>query len=431
MGGMVLPGESREVIELSRTMVDTPGIPDALNREARDILRSTPLVDGHNDTPWRIRKRFGGRLDRVDFRCTSTLDPPMHTDLGRLREGGVGAQFWSLFVPLDETSAPGPQGVLEEIDFVRRLVARYPDDLELALTAEDVERIHAAGRIACLMGVEGGQCINDSLAVLRMFHLAGARYMTLAQWSSPAWADAATARPRHGGLTPFGREVIREMNRLGMMVDLSHVSRKTMHDALDVSTAPVICSHSGARSVCGHPRNVPDDVLTRMRDQGGLVMVVFSRYFTSDAARAWDAEQDAQKARLDSLFIGDPERAETGLAHWLEENPPPVVTVADVADHVDHIRAVAGIDHVGIGSDFDGIEQAPRGLEDVSRLPWLLAELLRRGYRRDEVEKVAGRNALRVMRRVSDVAEALQRTCTPSEATRDELDAGMEAAETS
>lgn len=415
-------GRSSATAKSLRAMQTCDAIPPELIDEARRILREVPLVDGHNDTPWRVRKRFAGHLDRLDFRSTRELDPPMHTDLRRMREGGVGAQFWSLFVPLEGSCEGGPQAVLEEMDFVRRLVARYPEDLELAVTAEDVIRIHSAGRIACLMGVEGGQCINNSLGVLRMFHLAGARYMTLAQWNNTDWADAATDRPVHGGLTPFGREVVREMNRCGLMVDLSHVSRQAMHDALDVSVAPLICSHSGARAVCGHPRNVPDDVLERIRAQGGMVMVNFSRYFASDAMRLWDADCDAEKARLESCFIGDPDRVETEMAQWRDAHPGPVVTLAHIADHVDHIRRVAGIDHVGIGSDFDGIEQGPQGLEDVSRFPWLLAELLRRGYTRSEVEKVAGLNTLRVMGRVAEVADRLQRSGEASEATQSSLD---------
>ncbi len=383
--------------------------------EISDLLRAVPLVDGHNDAPWAIRDRFSDHLSRFDFHDTSRLEKPMQTDLDRMRAGGVGAQFWSVWVPTDLSGGEAVTTVLEQIDLVHRLIQRYPDDLELALTADDVRRIHREGRIASLIGVEGGHSINDSLAVLRQLWALGARYMTLTHWSDTDWADAATDAPRHGGLTPFGEAVVREMNRLGMMVDLSHVSEETMRDALAVSRAPVIFSHSDAFALDPHPRNVPDDVLRLVAANGGIVMATFAPAFLSgDAARRW-AAATGEEARLKALYPGDPERAERELQSWLDTHPAPEVTVAAVADHIEHIRDVAGIDHVGLGSDFDGISATPKGLADVSGYPDLLAELARRGWSRHDLAKVAGENLLRVMAAVEGVATRLQRTEQPSE----------------
>ncbi len=405
-----------------------PGAPPgsqnkALLQKARQILKEVPLIDGHNDTPWQYRSRASNHLDAIDFAGgTAHLDPPMHTDLPRLRAGGVGGQFWSVYVLTDLKGAEAVQVTLEQIDLVHRLVARYPDDLELALTADDIVRIHGQGRIASLIGMEGGHSINNSLAVLRQLYRAGARCMTITHSANTDWAGAATIPPEHRGLTPFGKEVIREMNRLGMLVDLSHVSLETMHDALDVSRAPVIFSHSSARALCDHPRNVPDDVLKRVNKNGGLVMVTFVTSFVSEEVRhCWTAEK-SEEARLKALFPHDTAAVEAGLASWQEAHPVPPVPLALVADHIDHVRKVAGIDHVGIGADFDGISTTPVGLEDVSTYPALLAELLRRGYSDEDVKKVAGLNLLRVMRRVEKVAAGLQRKTAPSEALIEELD---------
>ena len=395
----------------------------ALLQKARQILKEVPLIDGHNDAPWQYRSRVNNHLEAIDFAGgTGQLDPPMQTDLPRLRAGGVGGQFWSVYVSVDLKGAAAVQATLEQIDLVHRLVARYPDYLELALTADDIVRIHGQGKVASLIGVEGGHSINNSLAVLRQLYRAGARYMTITHWNNIDWADAGTAPPVHGGLTTFGQEVIREMNRLGMLVDLSHVSPATMHDALDVTKAPVIFSHSCARALSNHPRNVPDEVLRRVKKNGGVVMVTFVTEFVSEEVRQYRAAEKADGARLKALFLHDPDAVEAGLAVWREAHPVPPVPLATVADHIDHVRKVAGIDHVGIGSDFDGIRTTPVGLEDVSTYPALLAELLRRGYSEKEVKKVAGLNLLRVFRQAEKVAARLQRKTTPSDALIEELD---------
>lgn len=384
---------------------------DAIER----LLEEVPLVDGHNDLPWAIRERFGSRLAEVDLNDTATLDPPLSTDLHRLRAGGVGGVFWSVWVPTGLGKDEAVRTVFEQIDLVRRMAAAYPNDLEIALTAADVRRIHAAGRIASLIGAEGGHCIADSPAVLRMLHAAGTRYLTLTHWDATAWADSATAAPEHDGLTDFGAALVREMNRLGMLVDLSHVSAATMHDALDASRAPVIFSHSCAAALNPHPRNVPDDVLRRLPANGGLVMVNFGSYFINPEVTERVAAGEAEEARLNVLHPGDPKAVADGLDRWYAANPMPQVTIAQLADHIDHIRQVAGIDHVGLGSDFDGLSSLPEGLEDVSAYPTLLAELANRGYTRDELARVAGLNVLRVMAEAERVAAALQATEPPLE----------------
>jgi membrane dipeptidase len=334
----------------------------------------------------------------------------------------VGGQFWAVYVPSEAAGPAGVQMLLEQIDVVTRMAARYPDALAPALTADDIERIHRSGRTACLIGIEGGQAIGNSLAVLRLAHALGARYMTLTHWGPTDWADAATSPPRNNGLTAFGREVVREMNRLGMMVDLSHVSDAVMRQVLEISEAPPIFSHSSARAVCNHPRNVPDDILRATAAGKGVVMVNFAPGFISDAASAWEEKAWPEYRRLRSLYPGDRKRIREAMDLWRSDNPAPRVTAADVADHIDHIRRVAGIDHVGLGSDFDGISLTPEGLDDVSRYPNLIAELLRRGYTEDEVRKVAGGNILRVMRAVEEAARRQQRSRPPSETLMEEID---------
>ncbi|HSL82330.1 MAG TPA: dipeptidase [Thermoanaerobaculia bacterium] len=409
--------------------VEPEAVPEPPSQElverARAILSEVPLIDGHNDAPWQYRERAGNRVSEIDLAAdTSLLEPPMHTDIPRLRTGGVGAQFWSVYVPVSMAGPGAPAAVLEQIDVVYRMARRYPETFEMAYTADDVRRIFAEGRIASLIGVEGGHGIHDSLAVLRQLYRAGARYMTLTHSANTRWADACTDAPEHGGLTPFGVEVVKEMNRLGMLVDLSHVSAEAMHDALDASEAPVVFSHSSARAVTGHPRNVPDDVLRRLPETGGVVMVTFVQPFVSDESwRHW-AERAAERARLEALHPGDPEAVEEALERWNEEHPAPRATYLDVADHVDHVREVAGIDHVGIGSDFDGIGQGPLGLEGVGDFPVLFAELLRRGWSEEDLKKLAGENALRVLDRAEEVAARLQRERPPSEASIEELDGG-------
>ena len=403
------------------------------------VLAQTPLIDGHNDLPWELRMRFGGDFSRVDL-ARSTLGlpaaedaPPLMTDIPRLRAGHVGAQFWSVWIPVETHGPAAVQMTLEQIDLVKRMCARYPQDLTMAYTAADIVRIHKAGRIACLLGVEGGHQINDSLAVLRAYYELGVRYMTLTHSSNTAWADSATDAPLHHGLTPFGRQVVREMNRLGMLVDLAHVSAETMRDALAVSAAPVIFSHSSARALVDHPRDVPDDVLRAVAANGGVVMVNFNPGYVSEARRRWDADLAGEQARLSSppfggLYIGDPVRAKAALEEWKRAHPRPEVGIGAVADHIGHIREVAGVEHVGLGSDFDGIPDGPAGLDGVDKYPALLTELAHRGWSDAELGKVAGANVLRVLTKVEEVSLQLRASQAPSVATLVELDGPAPAA---
>jgi membrane dipeptidase len=423
LGGMT--ADARQTPAARPTGAAAPWLPPepALVERARRLLRESPLVDGHNDLPWQLRERFHDQLAKLDLRRdASGIQPPLATDIPRLRRGGVGAQFWSVYVPVELAGPAAVQAVLEQIDVVHRLAELYPETFEMALTAADVSRIHHAGRIACLIGVEGGHSIGNSLGVLRELHRAGARYMTLTHSRNDDWADSATDQPRHDGLTRFGAEVVREMNRLDMLVDLSHVAPRTMQAAMAVSAAPVIFSHSSARALDGHPRNVPDEVLSMLPRQGGVVMVSFVTSFTSEAVWAWDAQRDGEAARLKTLHPEDAARVERELAAWTSAHPAPHATLAQVADHVDHVRRVAGIDHVGLGSDFDGTTSLPDGLGDVAQYPVLLAELLRRGYGDEDVKKVAGANLLRVLRDAERVAARLRGERPPSDARIEDLD---------
>ena len=387
------------------------------------ILREVPLVDGHNDLPWQYRQRVQNQLGRIDLRHDqSGLTPALHTDIPRLRAGRLGAQFWSVYVPTSLKGADAVQATFEQIDVVHRLNALYPDTFALALTADDIVRVHKAGRIASLIGVEGGYSINNSLAVLRQLYSAGTRYMTLTHSDTIDWADSATDDPKHDGLTEFGRAVIGEMNRLGMLVDLSHVSPATMHDALDSTAAPVIFSHSSARGLTNHARNVPDDVLRRMKQNGGLVMVTYVPSFVSEKIRTWQAGREAEEARLKSLFSGQPERVKDGMTTWEVANPRPRATLSDVADHIDHVIRIAGPDHVGIGGDLDGITTTPVGLESVADYPKLFAELARRGHSDEQLRKLAGLNLLRVMRQTESVAARLQKERPASDVLISEVD---------
>ena len=397
----------------------------ALEARARRLMSETPLIDGHNDVPWQYRKRVNLHLDQLDFASDLTaLDPPMHTDIARLRAGGVGGQFWSVFIPIRESGgeAGDARTVIEQIDFAKRLIAQHPDELQLALTAEDVLRAHRAGRIASLIGMEGGHSIENSLAVLRATYDLGARYMTITHSKSTDWADSATDDTNHGGLTEFGLEVIREMNRIGMIVDLSHVSPATMHDALDETRAPVMFSHSSAFAVCAHPRNVPDDVLLRVKENNGIVMITFVGAFVSDEARLARERGEEERDRLKQELGDDEEAVRLAMSVWRKDNPAPKATLAQVADHIDHVRNVAGIDHVGIGGDYDGTSSVPVGLEDVSKYPDLVVELLRRGYSDYDVQKILGLNILRVMREVERVAATLGPITPASDARIEELD---------
>lgn len=376
--------------------------------QARAILQTTPLIDGHNDLPWALRQRFGSDVHGVDLtQDQSGLEPPLHTDIPRLRAGGVGAQFWSVYVPASMEPLEAARATFEQIDVVNRMLAAYPAAFAFAATADDVERIHGEGRIASLIGIEGGYSIADSMGLLRQFFDAGVRYMTLTHSTSTSWADSATDAPRHDGLTGFGEDVVREMNRLGMLVDLSHVSEATMMDAMRVSEAPVMFSHSSARAVTAHPRNVPDSVLRLLPQDGGVVMVTFVPGFVNETVRAHGAAGSAERARLEALNPGDPDAVTAGVEAWRQANPAPVATISDVADHVDHIRAVAGVDHVGLGGDFDGVGSLPEGLTGVETYPALLAELMRRGWSEADIRKLAGENVLRVMRAAEATSERL------------------------
>jgi membrane dipeptidase len=385
------------------------------------VLQATPLIDGHNDLPWEIRERFDSQFTRLNLAADTghlKLSPDqaaLMTDIPRLRAGMVGGQFWSVWVPVNVQGFEAVQTTLEQIDLVKRMAAKYPDDLTMAYSAADIRRIHKSHRIASLIGVEGGHQINDSLAVLRQFYAAGARYMTLTHTTDTAWADSATDAPKHSGLTPFGIEVVREMNRLGMLVDLSHVSPDTMTAALAASAAPVIYSHSSARALDDHPRNVPDEILRAVAANGGIVMVNFAPAYVSAARNQWEADHAAEMARFNAppfggLYIGQPERAHAALLAWEAQHPRPAATLAQVADHVEHIAKVAGGDHVGLGSDFDGIPDAPIGLEGVDRFPALLEELMRRGWSDRDISKLAGENLLRVMAAAEQVGERLAGT---------------------
>lgn len=376
------------------------------------VLRATPLIDGHNDLPWALRENAKSSVERLAS-GTASRTPPLHTDIARLRQGRVGAQFWSVYLPVTITGAEAVKATLEQIDIVKRLAAAYPQDLALASTAADVRRVHAGGRIASLIGIEGGHQIGGSLAVLREFRLAGAGYMTLTHSSNNEWADSATDDPKLGGLSPFGIEVVREMNRIGMLVDLSHVSEETMTDALDATRSPVIFSHSSARGVTDFARNVPDTILRRLPANGGVVMVTFVPQFVSQTFLGWAAERSAATARAKALHPGDATARTRTLDEWARANPRPSVTVADVADHIEHIARVAGHDHVGIGGDFDGITDLVEGLDSVDDYPALFAELIRRGWSDANLAKLAGGNVLRVMARAEAVAASLSAESPP------------------
>jgi membrane dipeptidase len=386
--------------------------------EARELLRAFPVVDGHNDLPWALREQVRYDLDARDIAVPQ--GDHLHTDIPRLRAGGVGAQYWSVFVRAD---LPDPvTATLEQIDCVRRLIDRHPDALRPATTAADLRAAREEGRIASLMGAEGGHSIANSLGALRGLYALGVRYMTLTHNDNVAWADSATDEPGVGGLSAFGREVVREMNRLGMLVDLSHVAATTMRDALDTSTAPVIFSHSSSRAVCDHPRNIPDDVLERLPANGGVAMVTFVPKFVLQAAVDWTAAAD-ENMRAHGFHHLDttPEAMKVHRA-FEERHPRPVATVATVADHLDHMREVAGIDHLGIGGDYDGTAFTPDGLNDVSGYPNLIAELLDRGWSKTDLAKLTWQNAVRVLGAAEDVARDLRTTRAPSHATIEELD---------
>ncbi|MFC3580414.1 dipeptidase [Sphingomonas hylomeconis] len=385
---------------------------DYAARVAR-VLRATPLIDGHNDWPEALREREGEARWTADLNDLSGRPERYNTDIARLRKGMVGGQFWSVWVSPELAGKEQVEQTLEQIDLVKSIAARYPRVFALARTADDVVRAHAAGRIASMIGVEGGGQIDNNLSVLRSYAALGAGYLTLTHSRTIEWADSATDDPKHQGLTDFGRTVVLELNRLGMLVDLSHVSEKTMRDVLAVSKAPVIFSHSSARAIDDHPRNVSDAVLGLVRGNGGVVMVNYAPIYVSDAYRRWSSDAAAEKTRLNAppfggLDIGQPDKAAADYAVWLKAHPAPAVTLSEVADHIDHIAKIAGVDHVGLGSDFDGVgETLPAGLQDVATYPALLAELMRRGWSDADIAKLAGANVLRVMRGAERVQASL------------------------
>jgi membrane dipeptidase len=377
---------------------------------ARELLARHPLVDGHNDLAWELRESHGQDLSKTDLAAPV---PFTHTDLPRLAAGGVGAQFWSVYVPVSLAGEAAVAATLEQIDFVHRMIARHPGALELALTSADVERIFAAGKVASLIGAEGGHCIASSLGVLRTFYRLGVRYLTLTHAANVPWADSATDEPATGGLTAFGRHVVGEMQRLGMLVDLSHVSPDTMRDALDVAEAPVIFSHSSARALCDHPRNVPDEILGRLPGNNGVCMVTFVPAFVSPQCREWEQGLAAEMERR-GMDTGDRASRAGARREYARVHPPPVATLAQVAGHVEHVRDVAGVDHVGLGGDYDGTDDVPEGLADVSCYPALVAELLDRGWSEEDCARLAGGNVLRVMREAETAARAISARRPPS-----------------
>ena len=374
------------------------------------ILKATPLIDGHNDLAEQLRENYGMSVEGLASGADRRPDHPLMTDMARLHEGRVGGQFWSVYIPSEVTGDAAVRATLEQIDIVKRLVEAYPRDLELARTADDVVRIHKSGKVASLIGIEGGHQIGGSLAALRMFYDLGARYMTFTHFKDNEFADSATDDPKYHGITDFGRTVIHEMNRLGMLVDLSHVSPETMRDALAASKAPVIFSHSDARALADHPRNVPDDILREVAANDGVVMVNFYLGHLSEAYRLWSAEHSAEEARLASLFVGQPEARKAKLAEWEQAHPAPAADIGLIADHIDHIVKVAGHDHVGIGGDLDGIgyDEAPPGMNSVAGYPLLFAELIRRGWSDADLAKLAGGNVLRMMRAAEAVAASMR-----------------------
>jgi membrane dipeptidase len=372
------------------------------------ILKATPLIDGHNDIAEQLAENYKRNIGGLESGTDQREAHPLMTDMARLRQGRVGGQFWSVYINGAITGDAAIRETIEQIDIVRRMIDAYPQDLELARTADDVVRIHKAGKIASMLGVEGGRQIGGSLAALRQYYNLGARYMTLTHNQTTEWADSATDDPKYDGLSPFGVTVVHEMNRIGMLVDLSHVSPATMKDAIAASRAPVIFSHSSARALVDHPRNVPDDVLRRLPANGGVVMVNFVPDFISAEVRQWGAEKSAEEARLKAFNRESSAAVQAGLKAWEAAHPRPPVDVRTVADHIEHVAKVAGHDHVGIGADLDGIPYTPRGLEGVQSYPVVFAELIRRGWSDQNLAKLAGGNVLRVLRQAEAVSASLK-----------------------
>lgn len=417
------------ILPLAAPSLAAPADPNDPNLPRLErILKRTPLIDGHNDWPGRLRGKAGEARWTVDLTQldTETFD----TDITRLHQGMVGGQFWSVYVSAGLTGLDQVKRTLEQIDLVKSIVSRYPDEFALVRTAREIRAAHRDGKIASLIGVEGGGQIDGSFSVLRSYHALGAGYLTLTHSRTISWADSATDNPQHDGLTGFGEEVVRELNRLGMLVDLSHVSEATMVDAIRASRAPVIFSHSSARAICDHPRNVSDDVLRQVAANDGIVMMNFAPQYVSDARRIWGAERGAQRALYNQppfggLYIGQPERAAAAMAEWAKTNPKPEVTLSMVADHIDHIAKLAGHDHVGLGGDYDGLAELPTGMDGVEAYPPLLLELMARGWSDDQIAKLAGRNILRVMEQAERVARDMAAE-TPATATIEGMDGDSE-----
>lgn len=403
---------ARIVLFATLALAASPALAQTPEQIAAAALKAAPVWDGHNDVPEQLRIRYKDMIGAFDFTDTrATADaangmPAMQTDVSRLRQGRIGAQFWSVYVSARLTDQQAVQAVMEQIDVTRRLIARYPQDLQFAQTSTDVAQAMKAGRVASLLGMEGGYAIANSPGVLRQFYALGVRYMTLAHYKTTSWADSATDAPQHDGLTDFGKQIVREMQRIGMLVDLSHVSTATMNDALDVARAPVMFSHSGAQGVDGHPRNVPDAVLARVKANGGIIMPVTLPAYVSEAVRGWKAARAGEVARQASLHPDAPDLATAALAAWDKANPTPPATIAQVADHIDHIAKLAGIEHVGLGGDFDGMDAVTQGMEDVSCYPALFTELARRGYTQADLQKIASGNMMRVLKAAESYAAA-------------------------
>ncbi len=405
------------LVGLAVTLASAQGDPAT---RARNLHKQVPLIDGHNDYPWALRGLDAGR-DFAKADITGPV-PTLHTDIPRLRQGGVGGQFWSVYVPSSMQGKEAVRATMEQIDIVQRMTQRWPQLFTLARTAAEVERVFKGGRIASMIGMEGGHSIDNSLATLRMMHALGAGYMTLTHSLNVPWADSATDKPAVGGLSSFGEEVVREMNWLGMLVDLSHVSPETMADAIGVSVAPVIFSHSSAKALCNVPRNVPDNVLQLLPKNGGVVMITFVPGFISQEVADHAVKLNEAQQSFRAQFPNNDAYVGTAMERWRAEHPEPRATLSQVADHIDHVRKIAGIDHIGLGGDFDGITTVVQGLEDVSKYPDLTAELLRRGYTDQDIKKILGQNILRVMRGAEQVSAALRKKRGPSTATIEQLD---------
>ena len=406
--------KTRLLAAAAALLVATPAlaqpIPAPVQKRIDRILKRTPLIDGHNDVPEQVRENWKMSVEGLASGSDKRQPNPMMTDMARLHEGRVGGQFWSVYIDASVHGDEAIRQTLEQIDIVTRLVKAYPNDLELASTAADFERIHRKGKIASVMGVEGGHQMGGSMAALRQFYRLGARYMTLTHFATNDWADSATDDPKYGGLSPFGVEVVKEMNRIGMLVDLAHVSPDTMKDAIEASKAPVIFSHSNARALEDHPRNVPDDVLALLPANGGVVMVNFYTGYLSEPFRQWNATRAGEEAKLKSLFTGQPDKRTAAMDAWDKANPPPKAEIGIIADHIEHIVKVAGHDHVGLGGDLDGIpyDQSPPGMNSVSGYPLLFAELIRRGWSDQDLAKLTGGNILRVLRRAEEVSASMK-----------------------